>query len=425
VNYLVPVQIGAPDMAFPRLNNISFWLLPPSLILLLASAFVENGAGTGWTVNDMLFTLLIIFVVMNSVKISLDAGNSSTRNWLLIVFAVVIMSITRGQSAWVIFNVLIICLILFYLIDPSETTCETFSKENIEKNTKSWFSWWLVGITDGEGCFTISKSNGKWSLFFKVSQSTYNLRLLYHIKSQLGVGSVYVDTKNNIADFRLRDVKNIVQYLLPIFDNYPLLTSKHYSYDLFKQAALIINDNTLSNSERDQILITLKEKSDIIPNNYFSPAWSVVNYQVTSLAEALIVMTKPWIIGFVEAEGSFYLYLKDVGRIVHAFEVTQNRDKIVLDAISFILGAKVVVKKTYLSLVATNISIIPGIIAYFFKTIKGIKSLEYRIWSRSFLKIVHGSKRQEYLLQVQKQMRHIRSIRLDKNFKISHYSTTK
>lgn len=79
-NYLVPVLIGAPDMAFPRLNNISFWLLPPSLVLLLTSLLVENGAGTGWTLRCMVSALLATFVVLSSVKISLDAGNSSNRN---------------------------------------------------------------------------------------------------------------------------------------------------------------------------------------------------------------------------------------------------------------------------------------------------------------------------------------------------------
>jgi hypothetical protein len=50
---------------------------------------------------------------------------------------------------------------------------------------------------------------------------------------------------------------------------------------------------------------------------------------------------------------------------------------------------------------------------------KGMKSLEYRIWARSFTKsknyVVH--ERLEYLTKIRDQMRQIRSIRLDKNFK--------
>jgi hypothetical protein len=49
---------------------------------------------------------------------------------------------------------------------------------------------------------------------------------------------------------------------------------------------------------------------------------------------------------------------------------------------------------------------------------KGMKALEYRIWSRSFNKKKAGSDRFDYLTKVRNQMRNIRSIRLDKNFKI-------
>jgi cytochrome c oxidase subunit 1 len=97
-NYMVPVLIGAPDMAFPRLNNISFWILIPATILLLGSLFVEQGAGTGWTLEYMVSDLLNIF---NNEKISLDARNSSNRNYLLVISLVIAvkMIVTRGQFA--------------------------------------------------------------------------------------------------------------------------------------------------------------------------------------------------------------------------------------------------------------------------------------------------------------------------------------
>lgn len=124
------------------------------------------------------------------------------------------------------------------------------------------------------------------------------------------------------------------------------------------------------------------------------------------------VINKSWLIGFTEAEGSFYIVKKGKDRLSHAFEITQKLDKIVLDAIALILGLKVTKKKTHLSLVTTNNEAIKKIIAYYFKTIKGMKALEYRIWARSFTK----EKGFEYMTKIQDFMRNIRSIRLDKNF---------
>nr|YP_025836.1 intronic ORF at intron 1 of cox1 [Moniliophthora perniciosa]AAQ74280.1 intronic ORF at intron 1 of cox1 [Moniliophthora perniciosa] len=386
----------------------------------------------------MLSLSIIMFVLTIDIKTSLDAGNSSSLlawNWILSgliiiltcegwasvpfgklgwiynAISVVIMSMTLGQSAWVSNN----------LSDSSETTREVFSSRIVnKKNTNIEFEQWLVGVTDGDGTFHFSEHlPNKWILNFKIGQSTYNLRLLYHIKSKLGVGKVSV-CADGMAEYRLRDVKKIIQHIIPLFDKYPLLTSKHYNYDLFKQAAFILTDTSISTADKHISLTKLKSK--VRPDNYISPAWNVVNNNVSCLAEAQTVMTKSWLVGFSEAEGSFYLVTKSAGRIVHAFEITQKLDKIVLDSIGYLLGIKVIKKKSYFTVGTTNAKHISNIILYFHKTMKGMKSLEYRIWARSFNKIKAGQARFEYLTKVRNQMRNIRSIRLDKNFQIINNS---
>jgi len=56
-----------------------------------------------------------------------------------------------------------------------------------------------------------------------------------------------------------------------------------------------------------------------------SPAWNIVNNIVSNTNEANMVMSKAWLIGFTEAEGSFYLVNKSKDRITHGFE---NNSKI-------------------------------------------------------------------------------------------------
>lgn len=41
------------------------------------------------------------------------------------------------------------------------------------------------------------------------------------------------NSKDNTAEFRIRNIQHIIQYILPIFDKYPLLTSKHFHYSLY------------------------------------------------------------------------------------------------------------------------------------------------------------------------------------------------
>ncbi|RYE16103.1 MAG: hypothetical protein EOP34_00335 [Rickettsiales bacterium] len=87
--------------------------------------------------------------------------------------------------------------------------------------------------------------------------------------------------------------------------------------------------------------------------------------------------------GFIEAEGSFYLTKKDSVRIVHGFGLTQKLDKIVLEGIGLMLHINNPVRYKELHnhyiLDTTNSRAIENIIEFFNNTMKGVKSLEYRI----------------------------------------------
>nr|YP_009663663.1 LAGLIDADG endonuclease [Dactylella tenuis]QCW06801.1 LAGLIDADG endonuclease [Dactylella tenuis] len=274
------------------------------------------------------------------------------------------------------------------------------------------FHLWLVGFTDGDGSFSIIRvAEGKWTLFFKLTQSTYNLRILYFIKKQLGVGSVHIDANCNKGDFRIRDRKNIGSIILPIFDKYPLLTSKYFSYQKFKKAYDILENPNLSTKEKDNLL--LKLQSEQMPTDYISPAWKTVNYEVNNTNDAKSVMSKYWLIGFTEAEGSFYLVSKDSIRIVHAFEITQKLDPIVLKSIAYILGISISKKKTHYTVVTTNSRAIFNIIDYYNNTMKGMKTVEFRIWARSYVK--HKGN-YEKLRKIRDNIRVLRKVRLNKNF---------
>ena len=101
-------------------------------------------------------------------------------------------------------------------------------------------------------------------------------------------------------------------------------------------------------------------------------------------------MTKPWKVGFIEAEGSFYLVSKDSKRIVHGFGLTQKLDSIVLESIRLVfhIPSKVRYKEihNHYILDTTNSRTIEHLIDYFKDTMKGVKSLEYKIWARSYVK---------------------------------------
>jgi hypothetical protein len=378
-NFLLPLGLGGPDMGFPRLNNISYLLLIPSIVLFLFAGGIENGVGTGWTLymdRELLWgdsEAIKLFSMRENPQVLNHLNETQVIGYSCFLYITYVKRpMARGQYAWVDKN--------YY------STHQRLNKEYLEsnKNNKTWFEQWLVGMTDGDGTFHLAYQNGKWNLVYKIALSRYNLRLLYYIKKELGVGSV---TKDNLkGQFVIRDRKKLANVIFPIFDKYPLLTSKLFDYIKLKKAYDILENTNLSKSEKDQFLLELKK--DIIPANYISNAWNKTKLPFESTQDVTCVMTKPWVVGFIEAEGSFYLVSKDKTRIVHGFGISQKLDPIVLESIRRILHIPTAVKfksnHNYYLLDTTNSRAIENIIEYFYKTMKGMKSVEYRIWARSY-----------------------------------------
>ena len=146
-----------------------------------------------------------------------------------------------------------------------------------------------------------------------------------------------------MVNYRIRDRKKSAYVIFPIFDKYPLLTSKYFYYLKFKEAYKILEESNYTKIERDELMFNLIKKVPV--EGYISPAWDIVNNIVSNTFEANMVMSRAWLIGFTEAEGSFYLVNKSKDRIVHGFEINQKLDLIVLSAICCILGIKTSSKK--------------------------------------------------------------------------------
>ena len=101
------------------------------------------------------------------------------------------------------------------------------------------FIEWFLGFVEAErkGSFTISKQPNRitYSYTLNVAQSNYNLMCFNHIKDTLGVGRI-IPNGPNVSRYVIQDKGTLKNYIIPIFERYPLLTSKYYNYDLFLRA---------------------------------------------------------------------------------------------------------------------------------------------------------------------------------------------
>lgn len=423
MNWLVPVMIGAPDMSFPRLNNISFWLMPPSLLLLLMSALVEQGPGTGWTVRDLLsyhptrcgkiftqtlYKVLGYYHFLFTQVLSKDNSRLSTTEISSVKMECGVThrringSFLNNKNIGLFYYPSSMCVkttrLRFYSLFLHTQTQNNHFFSNSEShqrlnvgallnNRSINFNEWLVGLTDGDGYFSVSKTHsGSYSFDFKIAQSVYNYRLLYYIKKQLGHGSI-TKASDTVIQYRIRNTKVLKEVILPIFDSYPLHSSKYFSYIKWKTALLTTNK-------------LLRE--NIINNN------EQISFPLFHLLSTRIP-TKSWVIGFIEVEGSFYITKKNSEkRLAHGFGLTQKLDCYLLEHLRnlFKIVAKVKInKKGFFALDTTNQRNIQFIIEYFNNTQKGMKAVEFRIWERSYKK---NKRNAIQLLQIQNKLRVLR-----------------
>ena len=75
------------------------------------------------------------------------------------------------------------------------------------KQPENKFLEWLIGFSEGEGCFTLAK---KGDLSFVITQSTTDVKSLNYIKDNLGFGKVIKQSvKQNTHRFVIQDTKNL------------------------------------------------------------------------------------------------------------------------------------------------------------------------------------------------------------------------
>jgi hypothetical protein len=61
-----------------------------------------------------------------------------------------------------------------------------------------------------------------------------------------------------MSSYKVTKLEHIGKYIIPIFDKYPLLTSKQLNYERFKKAYYIMVNNNLSNLEKNSKLNEIK-----------------------------------------------------------------------------------------------------------------------------------------------------------------------
>lgn len=259
-------------------------------------------------------------------------------------------------------------------------------------HTKDLF--WFVGFTDGDGCISYYKEKkyeNNWRHEYSIGLSIKDIRLLYKVKKFLGCGNVR--KYNNVAILTIKKIKHLLTVILPIFDNYPLLTeNKRINYLKFRDTLLkkVIASKKSSEVEK-KIASVLLENTPKVSKIY--------NMEIESLLDSPEIpcdFFANWIVGFTEAEGSFYFVNLQNGGLRPEFRLCQNDNQTLLGRVreTIKLNRQVSLQtnsKTHYYIVAVSKESVQRTIEFYtnpsLTKFKGIKLLSFQLWLKGIKKI--------------------------------------
>lgn len=167
------------------------------------------------------------------------------------------------------------------------------TEDNLLKNVSSEFLYWFSGFTDAEGNFLISIDRQFVRFRFKISLHIDDVEVLNTIKSNLNVGTVTLESSRNRCSYIIQNYEEIKNVICPIFNTFPLHTSKRLDFENFSQAVFIKDNKKLSNTDMSKI-VSLK--------NTMNTKREIFTYNTT---KSQIIINPNWFIGFIEGEGTF------------------------------------------------------------------------------------------------------------------------
>ena len=147
---------------------------------------------------------------------------------------------------------------------------------------------------------------------FIIELQLRDIDLLLKIQSFFGgVGTITKDPIKNVCRFSVVSIKDINNFIIPHFVEYPLQSAKFIDFSLWSQIINLLNDKKHLTLDGIKQIVSLKSTLNfgLSKNlNLEFPNLEILerpNYNPDNK-----ILNPNWISGFVEGDGSFFYYYK-------------------------------------------------------------------------------------------------------------------
>jgi hypothetical protein len=232
---------------------------------------------------------------------------------------------------------------------------DCYQEKYLSKGPCNEFLTWLIGFTEGDGSFVISKT--RKTLQFVITQSTEDINILHYIQQELGFGQISQQGKRT-SRYVVQDLPNLYLIILLFNGNIVLPTRNKHFKDFLDNFNQKVNNGKIKNIEPIYL-----NTSEILPT-----------------------LSDSWLSGFTDAEGCFTVsFLANSNSFRLRYIMSQKGDKNLPVLSHFILLFKAGIieghsKKSNYSYILSGKKACYNIYDYFYKfPLKTKKAFSYEL----------------------------------------------
>jgi hypothetical protein len=147
---------------------------------------------------------------------------------------------------------------------------------------------WVVGFTDGEGCFSVSfiknpTTKTGWQIFpeFVVTQGAKSIQALRELQRFFQCGGIFINKRydnhnENLYRYCVRSVKELEERIIPFFRKHQLRTSKQKDFELFAEVVALMRAQQHLTSKGMKRIAQLAEKMNRkVPSRFLASSETV------------------------------------------------------------------------------------------------------------------------------------------------------
>ena len=191
------------------------------------------------------------------------------------------------------------------------STAVSIKNTGDNSNELSKFHEWFVGFSDGESNFSLNITYSeedqtqikRVKFEFRIALHIDDISTLELIKDRLQIGNVRKFNGNTMAVFSVTDSAGFFK-LFSIFDTFNLKSTKYLDYLDFREAFILYNerDKNLSKEDKNKLKLKIGEIK-----NKMNTKRTLLNEVMPASLQHKINITKSWLLGLIEGEGSFFI----------------------------------------------------------------------------------------------------------------------